>query len=254
MSKFNFSNKTIIISGGGTGIGFSIASAFVAHGANVVITGRRENVLKKAISQIKEDSSLSEKNMIYYKCDMSDEKSVSELFQMVKEKFNKIDIVVNNCGAWRLQKIQDINEDDIEYHFNNNFKATILGTKFSSIFCEKSGSIINIGSFSGILPMKNGSLYSSFKNAVISYTRSSAKELGKSGLRVNCVVPGVIRTPMTSQYIDKNHDKLIEPIALGRIGTCEEVANTVLFLCSDMASYISGGIIEVTGGKYLTQL
>ena len=79
-------------------------------------------------------------------------------------------------------------------------------------------------------------------------------ELGKLGIRVNCIIPGVIRTPMTSQYIDDNYEKIIKPIALERAGSCEEVANGVLFLCSDLASYITGAILGITGGKYITQI
>jgi 3-oxoacyl-[acyl-carrier protein] reductase len=119
---------------------------------------------------------------------------------------------------------------------------------------KKSGVIINIGSFAGIIPMKNASLYSSYKSSINSFTKSAATELADLNIRVNCVIPGVIRTSMTSDYIDDNYDKLISAIPLNRIGTTEEVANTVLFLCSDMASYITGAILEVTGGKYITQI
>ena len=167
--------------------------------------------------------------------------------------FQDIDILINNCGTWSLGPISELKNSEIDAHYNNILKSTILGTKFASAYLGESGVIINVGSFAGILPMRNASIYSSFKSAINVFTRSSATELGKLGIRVNCITPGVIRTPMTSQYIDDNYDKIIEPIALGRVGSCEEVANAVLFLCSDLASYITGTVLEITGGKYMTQ-
>ena len=88
----------------------------------------------------------------------------------------------------------------------------------------------------------------------MTFTRSSAQELGGKGIRVNCIIPGVIRTPMTSKYIDDNFEKIIKPIALNRIGNAKDIANVVLFLSSDYSSYITGASLEVSGGKYLTQL
>jgi NAD(P)-dependent dehydrogenase (short-subunit alcohol dehydrogenase family) len=185
---------------------------------------------------------------------MSNEQSVNDLFQTVQSTFNNIDILINNCGTWTLDVISKLENDVIDKHYNNILKSTILGTKYAAKYMNKGGVIINIGSFAGILSMKNASLYSSFKSAINTFTKSSAEELGEKSIRVNCVVPGVIRTPMTSQYIDDNYNKIIKPIALGRVGSCEEVANGVLFLCSDLASYITGVILEITGGKYATQL
>ena len=254
MSSFDFTDKTVIVTGGGTGIGFEIANFFVSCGAKVTIVGRRKNIIEKALLQIKKKIPKSEDNIISLTCDMSNEQSVSDLFQTVQSTFNNIDILINNCGTWTLDVISKLENDVIDKHYNNILKSTILGTKYAAKYMNKGGVIINIGSFAGILSMKNASLYSSFKSAINTFTKSSAEELGEKSIRVNCVVPGVIRTPMTSQYIDDNYNKIIKPIALGRVGSCEEVANGVLFLCSDLASYITGVILEITGGKYATQL
>ena len=253
MNIFDFSDKSVIISGGGTGIGFKIANSFVSCGAKVTLVGRRKDIIEKALLQIKKEIPKSEDDIISLTCDMSNEQSVSDLFQTVQSTFNNIDILINNCGTWSLGSISELKDSEIDAHFNNILKSTILGTKFASAYFGESGVIINVGSFAGVLPMKNASIYSSFKSAINVFTRSSATELGKLGIRVNCITPGVIRTPMTSQYIDDNYDKIIEPIALGRVGSCEEVANAVLFLCSDLASYITGTVLEITGGKYMTQ-
>ena len=119
---------------------------------------------------------------------------------------------------------------------------------------KNEGVIINIGSFAGILPMKNSSIYSSLKSAVHTFTKSSASELGIKGIRVNCIIPGVIRTPMTSKYIDDNYNQIIKPISLKNIGTTMDIANAVIFLCSNKAKYITGAMLEVTGGKFSSQL
>ena len=253
MSSFDFTDKTVIVTGGGTGIGFEIANSFVSCGAKVTIVGRRKDILEKALLHMIKKIPKSEDNIISLTCDMSNEQSVSDLFQTVQSTFNNIDILINNCGTWSLGSINELKDSEIDAHFNNILKSTILGTKFASSYLGEFGAIVNVGSFAGILPMKNASIYSSFKSAINVFTKSSATEFGKLGIRVNCITPGVIRTPMTSQYIDDNYDKIIEPIALGRVGSCEEVANAVLFLCSDLASYITGTVLEITGGKYMTQ-
>ena len=254
MSLFDFTDKTVIVSGGGTGIGFEIAKSFVLYGAKVTIAGRRKDVLEETLLQIKKEIPRSDNKIFSTSCDMSNEKSVSSLFKTVQSVFQGIDILINNCGTWSLGPINELSEGEIENHFNNTLKSTIMGTKYAYEFMGKGSVIINIGSFAGIIPMKNASIYSSFKSAINTFTKSSAAELGQKGIRVNCITPGVIRTPMTSQYIDDNYDKIIKPIALGRVGNCEEVANGVLFLCSDLASYITGAVLEITGGKYATQL
>lgn len=254
MISFNFNNKTVIISGGGTGIGKQIATSFYKNGATVIITGRRSNVLEKAVKSISKENPESKTRISFIKCDMSNEESVSLLFQKVQKENGKINILINNCGDWSLTKINKLDDNHITKHFNNVLKSTIISTKFASSYLTKHGSIINIGSFAGIMPIKNGSIYSLLKSGINTFTKSSAAELGKESIRVNCIIPGVIKTPMTSDYIDKNYASLIKPISLGRIGECEEVSNAVLFLCSDLASYITGATLEVSGGKYLTQL
>ena len=250
----NFSKKVVLVSGGGAGIGLTIAKSFLVSGANVVITGRREEVLEKASQTLVKELGDIDKRFTFMSCDMSELSSVENVASNTLKQFGKLDILVNNSGVWSTKKIVDISEDEITYNFENILKSTIIGTQVAANSMEKNGVIINIGSFAGIMPMKNASLYSSFKSSINSFTKSAATELASLNIRVNCVLPGVIRTSMTSEYIDDNYEKLISAIPLNRIGTTEEVANSVLFLCSDLASYITGAILEVTGGKYITQM
>lgn len=254
MININFKNKIIIISGGGTGIGLQIAKSFLEAQAKVIILGRRKNILQKSTNNLTKELKLSKNRVACFECNMSVEESVSRVFKEIKSKFKYIDVMVNNSSTWSLDRINELKDETIDYHFNNIFKSTVLGTKFSLNLFGKTGSIINVGSFSGIMPMKNGSVYSALKSSIISFTRSSAEEYGDKNIRVNCLIPGVIRTPMTTKYIDENLNKIIEPIALNRIGKTEDVAHAVLFLASNLSSYITGSSLEVTGGKYLTQL
>lgn len=253
MKLFDFTEKSVIVTGGGTGIGLEISKLFIDCGAKVTIVGRREEILEKALSEITKSRPELNDNVIILTCDMANEDSVNKLFKTVKSTFNNIHILINNCGTWSLESIKTLQASKIDFHFDNILKSTILGTKLASKYLDESGVIINIGSFASILPMKNGSIYSSLKSAINTFTKSSAAELGNKGIRVNCIIPGVIRTPMTAKYIDDNYKKIIEPISLGRVGSCAEVANGVLFMCSELASYITGTTLEITGGKYITQ-
>ena len=254
MSDIRFNNKTVVVTGGGTGIGYAIAKSFLNCGANVAIIGRRKNILDASVRKMKNEIFNSEENIISLKYDLSKEKSVDEMFNKVIDHYNGIDILVNNSASWVINPVSKLSNFEIDDQFSNIFKTTIFCTKYASKNMNRGGVIINIGSFAGILPIKYSSIYSSLKSAICTFTKSAAAELGKDSIRVNCVIPGVIRTPMTSKYIDENYDKLIKPIALGKFGTCSDIANGVLFLSSDLAKYITGAILEITGGKFTSQL
>lgn len=256
MKEFNFIGKTVIVTGGATGIGYTITKTFIQLGANVVICGRTESKLKKAEqSLVKSGNDIQEKFMSVV-CDMSMENEIQLMIEKILQNFGSIDIFINNSGVWSLSSILELTVEDVDYAFNNILKSTIHGTKNVAAAMKKNGdggSIINIGSFAGIMPQNNASLYACFKAAIISFTKSAAAELAKYNIRVNCVTPGVISTAMTDDYIHDNYQNLIQPISLKKIGTTEEVANGVVFLSSDHASYITGENLCITGGKYLIQ-
>ncbi len=244
----------MIVTGGGTGIGYVIASSFLKSGANVVVVGRRNNILDTSVKNLKSEIPNAEGRIIALSYDLSKDTCVDKMFNEALKQFKKIDILINSCGTWKIKPIIELSNIEIEEQYNNLFKTTVLCTKHAAKNLKRGGVIINIGSFAGLMPIRNSSIYSSLKSAVSTFTKSSASELGKEGIRVNCIVPGVIRTPMTSKYIDGNYNELIKPIALGRFGSCSDISNSVLFLASDLASYITGCILEVTGGKYISQL
>lgn len=253
MLHLDFTKKTVIVTGGGSGIGYAIAKSFFDCGAHVVLCGHRGSILKQAVRKIERDAVDGHGKVIAFTCDMSLEKDTAILVKKTLKQFSRLDIFVNNAGMWKPTPIHAIKEADIFSLVKNNLVTTIFGTKYAAHGMKNGGVIINIGSFAGILPMRDSSVYSSIKSSVGQFTRSSAAELAKK-IRVNCVIPGVIRTPMTSDYIDEHKGQILKTIPLGRIGTAEEVAHSVLFLASDLARYITGASLEVTGGKYATQL
>ncbi len=250
----SLANKNVIITGGGSGLGYEFTKAFLEVGSNVTICGRRESIIVKSTETILKLNTGFKDKLISIKADMSQEKDVISLFKGAKEKFGSVDILINNAGVWGEKKIKNINSNEMDDFYSNNLKSVMLGTKIADQFLSGGGSIINIGSFAGILSIKSASLYSTFKAAIGHFTKSAAYEFAKKNIRVNCVIPGVIETPMTKDYINEHFKRLIQPIALNRLGKPNEVAAGVLFLCSDSASYITGINLEITGGKYLNQL
>ena len=252
--KIDLKEKVVIVTGAANGIGYAIAKAFFNCGAKVVICGRREPLLKQAIKDIEKEVKEGHGKIVSIRCDMSKEEDVRILVQKTIAVFQRLDIFINNAGTWSSTPIHEVKEEDIMTLVKNNLVTTILGTKYAAEGMKDNGVIINIGSFAGILPQRGSSIYASVKSAVHNFTRSSAAELAGKKIRVNCVIPGVIRTSMTSDLIDKNTSEILLAIPLGRVGTPEDVAPSVLFLASDLAQYITGASLEVTGGKYAIQL
>ena len=234
----NFSNQTVIVTGGGTGIGLAIVKAYLDQGANVVICGRREAILEKSVKSLIKIKEEYQDRLFSVKADMSVDKQVINLFKRAKENFSSINILINNAGVWNETPLLECTSDEIDFTFNNNLKSTILGTKIAGEKLKSGGSIVNIGSFAGILSIKSASLYSTYKAAVCHFTKSAAAELAEKNIRVNCVIPGVVKTPMTDDYIAKHYDRLIKPISLKRFGTPQEIAAGVLFLTSEIATII----------------
>lgn len=244
--------KLTIVAGGNSGIGLEIARAFYINGSDVVILGRNGAKNKLAIKSIK-SSAKSKRKIHSYVCDMSSESKILETLLKIKKSFGRADNFINSVGLWRQCPITDITKEFLKKLHDNNFLPIILVCKVAPIFMKKGSSIVNLSSFAAIMPMSEGSIYAAYKAAVINFTKSAADELAQKDIRVNCVTPGVIDTPMTSDNIKKNKSSLLKPISLKSIGTPQQVAGTVKFLCSEDASYITGENIVISGGKYIVQ-
>jgi NAD(P)-dependent dehydrogenase (short-subunit alcohol dehydrogenase family) len=248
------SSKTVVISGGGTGIGLEIVRGYLSEGANVVLAGRRQDILEHSVEALTTADTEYKEQLLAVRADMSREQDVIHLFGQARDRFSAIHILINNAGMWIEKSLLQCTDEDIDSMFHNNLKSTILGTKIAASQLEEGGSVVNISSFAAVMAIHSASLYSTYKAALIQFTKSSASELAERDIRVNCIIPGVINTPMTADYISEHHDRLIKPIAMKRLGHPSEIASGVLFLTSAKASYITGDSIHITGGKYLTQL
>lgn len=238
--------KVAIVTGGTRGIGFSIALKFLKNGAKVVIFGSREETIKNAVDKLKNINS-SYEVMGFYP-NLTDEDEINSVFNHIKELYGHIDILVNNAGISSKMKIEDYTDEEYDKISNLNIKSVYVCSKVAVPFLkETKGVILNTSSMVSIYGQSSGVMYPASKFAVNGITKSLARELAPFKIRVNAVAPGIINTDMVKNLPKNMIEPLIGSIPLGRIGEPEDIANAFLFLASDMASYISGIIMQVDG-------
>lgn len=244
-------NKVSIITGSSRGIGKAIAIEFGRQGSNVFVTYHKEATMAEAV--VKEITS-SGGNALAYQIDICSRSSIKNLFAAVCEKFGRIDVLVNNAGFLEQKPFLTITDDDWDYTISVNLKSVFVCSQEIMPFFEKnnSGSIINITSVGGQTGGQNAVHYAAAKAGVISLTKSAARLFAKSGVRVNAIAPGFIRTDMYYDIISRTSEKeIFDSILLKRAGEPEEVALSAVFLASEEASYITGHILNINGGSYL---
>ena len=239
--------KTVIITGASRGIGKGIAEVFASHGANIAFTYRSSDEKAKALE--KELSSNGCK-AIGYKSDASDFDAAQQLAADVLEEFGSIDVLVNNAGITKDNLLLRMSEEDFNDVMKVNMNSVFNNTKavLRQMLKQKNGSIINLSSVVGVKGNAGQSNYSSSKAAIIGFTKSVALELGSRNIRCNAIAPGFIETEMTRALQQDQINEWAESIPLKRSGKAEDVANTSLFLASDMSSYITGQVMNVCGG------
>jgi len=241
-AKFDFNGKNAVITGASRGIGFAIANAFLDSGANIINMSKSPKEIKNSLKY----------RSVYL--DVTDIDSVKNWIVSFTKKKN-IDVWINNAGVCPNSNLLDVSEEQWDSIFNTNAKSLffISASVAEHMKKHRKGVIINASSFAAFIPSIGSGIYAASKAAVNSLTKSMAAEWAPYGIRVNSYCPGVIATDMTKDIIAKKKEKLRESIALPRFGNPEEIAQLVLFLCSDAASYITGANIEVTGGKLIVQ-
>ena len=227
--------KTVLITGGVRGIGKSIALAFLQKGYRVCVTYSKdeENAKQTALFGVE-----------VYKADVSKEDEVTTLF----DRIGCVDVLVNNAGVSLIKQIQDVTYEEWQRIFAINVGGAFLCSREASksMIAKKSGLIVNISSVWGEVGGSCESVYSASKAALIGFTKALAKELGWSGIRVNCVSPGVIDTPMNAYFSKEELIALQEEIPMGRLGVGDDVANAVLYL--EENDYVTGIDLPVNGG------
>lgn len=236
-------SKTVFITGSSRGIGRAAAELFYENGYNVVINYNSSEEEAQRLSQKLPGSLL-------LKGDVSKEKDVAEMIERAISHFGKIDVLINNAGISIVNLLEDTTLEEWERLFSVNVTGTFLASKYAArhMIENHSGKIINISSIWGISGASCESCYSASKGAVIAFTKALAKELGPSGIQVNCVAPGFIDTDMNSDVSPEDTKAFCEDTPLGRIGTPHDVANSLLFLASEGADFITGQIIGCDGG------
>ncbi|MGL5823138.1 MAG: elongation factor P 5-aminopentanone reductase [Sarcina sp.] len=241
-----FIGKVAIITGGTRGIGKGIALEFIKNGASVVLNYNNDDI--SANETIEEIKALGG-SAIAIKASIATTQGCEKIVKEAKKKFGKIDFLINNAAISKVGLFMDTNDEMIEEILDINLKGVLKCSRIAldEIIATK-GSIVNISSIWGNVGASCEVLYSTTKGAINLFTKSLAKEMAMSGIRVNAVAPGVIETKMNSWMNNEEKLDLENEIAMNRFGTIEEVANVVLFLCSQKASYMTGQIITVDGG------
>ena len=242
--------KTVLITGGSRGIGRACVELFARRGWRAVFHCRtRGDAAKMLVDKLRAEGCDAE----YFLCDVSDRARVDEVVGEILRRCHRIDALVNNAAISQIKLFTDLTPEDWRRMFAVNVDGVFNCTQavLGGMISEKSGAIVNISSMWGQVGASCEVAYSAAKAAVIGLTKALAKEVGPSGVRVNCVCPGVIDTDMNAALDEETRAALRDETPLERIGTPEDVARAVTYLCSEEASFITGQILGVNGGMII---
>lgn len=243
-------NKRVFITGGSRGIGAAIAKKCAEHGAEVGFTySSRKDAADVVLEELKSYSKLSH---FHLQMDVSQEESIQNALAQVSEKWNSIDVVINNAGVTKDQLFIRMKNSDFDAVLDTNLKgAFIICRHFAKLMMKaQSGNIINISSVIGHTGNPGQANYAASKAGLEAMTKSIALELASRNIRANCIAPGYIGTEMTGVLSDEIKQKILAKIPLNSIGTGEDIANAALFLASDLSKYMTAQTLHVNGGMY----
>lgn len=239
--------RTAVITGGAQGLGRAVAERFVAEGARVVI-GDVDLAAAEATA-----AELGEGTAVAVRCDVTDEDQVAALVAAATDAFGSLDVMVNNAGVLRDATMRKMPLDDFRLVMETHVQGTWLGTRAAAAVMREqgSGSIVNMSSISGKVGNVGQTNYSAAKAGIVGLTKAAAKEVAHLGVRVNAIQPGLIRTAMIEGMREDILEQRLKDIPMGRLGEPDEVAKVALFLASDLSSYMTGTVLEVTGGRHM---
>lgn len=243
-------NKIAVVTGGSRGIGRAIALKLASMGAQIVVNYTSNSTAADEV--VKEVEALGSKG-IAVKANVANADDIENLIKEAEAQLGKIDILVNNAGITKDGLLIRMKEQDFTDVIDVNLKGVFLTTKLigKKMLKQKSGSIVNITSVVGLMGNAGQANYAASKAGVVGFTKSVAREFASRGIRVNAVAPGFIESDMTAQLSEKVVEDYMANIPLSRFGKAEDIANTVAFLVSEQANYITGQTIQVDGGIYI---
>jgi 3-oxoacyl-[acyl-carrier protein] reductase len=253
----NLRDKVAIVTGGGRGIGEAISMAFANEGAHVVVVDVDSDTAKDVSERIKKIGSKS----LSLKVDVSSKEEVAAMMEKVFQEFGRIDCLVNNAGIspkkdGGLTLTWEISKNEWDTVMGVNLKGPLFCSQeaLKYMFPKKSGTIVTIASMAGKAvnePMPTGAHYNSSKAGAINLTQTLARDLAPHGIRANAIAPGRIATPLAKLASGEANQAMLDRTPMGRFGTPEEIANLVLFLSSEVSSYITGETVNINGGWFM---
>lgn len=250
--KFSLKNKVALVTGGGSGIGKAISKTFASQGAKVYILDFDSQGGEKTVEEIKSENGSAE----FYICDVSNSENVESIIASISAE-NYIDILINNAGIAHIGNIENTSAADLDKLYNVNIKGVFNCSKsVIERMKNKGGVILNLASIASSVGIPDRFAYSMTKGAVLTMTYSIARDYVKNNIRCNCIAPGRVHTPFVDNFIANNYagqeaemfEKLSQSQPIGRMGKPQEIADLVLFLCSDEASFITGSNYAIDGG------
>ena len=239
--------KIALITGGSRGIGAACVRAFAEAGYAVAFLYKSSEEKAKALVQSLRAEGM---DVAAYQCDVADPAQVRTVIADILRTYRRIDALVNCAGIAHIGLFTDMTEEEWDHLFAVNVRSAFSVTKavLPGMISQQKGAIVNVSSMWGEVGASCEVAYSATKAALIGLTKALAKEVGPSGVRVNCVTPGVIDTDMNAQLTEEDRVSLADETPLGRIGSAEEVAKTIFYLCGEGASFITGQILGISGG------
>ncbi|MGD9656319.1 MAG: SDR family NAD(P)-dependent oxidoreductase [Methylocystis sp.] len=246
-SAKRFEGKTAFITGAGSGIGRATAVAFAAEGARVVVTDRSEAGLKETAKRIKAAGG----EVLAITCDVSKPEDIEAAVTQAVKAFGRIDCAFNNAGVEnKAAPLHQIELQEWDRILNINLRGTFVCMKheIAQMLKQGGGVVVNTSSGAGIRGVPGGAAYVASKHAIIGMTKSAALDYAKHNIRVNAVLPGNIATPMMERFTGGDVQKAIDLEPIGRLGTPEEIAEAILWMCSDLGGFVTGSAIVVDGG------